>query len=129
MSLKLLYSWLKRKLGLVSLKTLLYRQTKTIVFNKDECITKFMTLGKILSLVFSLFRRRCPLSLFCLSDCDLASVYIYIDKSHVPTNFLVNAGLNLNPLERALRLNVPEHFTNIEIAKLGRKHITSLLSG
>ena len=45
------------------------------------------------------------------------------------TNLLVYAGLNSNSLERALRLNVPEHSTTIKIAKLGQKHIMSLLSG
>ena len=44
------------------------------------------------------------------------------------TNLLLYAGLNSNSLERALRLNVPEHSTTIEIAKLGQRHITSLLS-
>ena len=43
---------------------------------------------------------------------------VYIDKSHVPTNFLVYAELNSNSLERALRLNAPEHSTISE-------HITS----
>ena len=43
-------------------------------------------------------------------------------------NLLVYAGLNSNSLERALRLNVPEHSTTIKIAKPGQKHITSLLS-
>ena len=52
-----------------------------------------------------------------------------MNKSHVPTNFLVYAGLSSNFLERALRLNAPEHSTTFEIAKLGQKHITSLLSG
>ena len=56
-------------------------------------------------------------------------IRIYINKSHLTTNLLVYTGLNWNSLERALRLNVPEHSTNIEIAKLGQKHITSLLSG
>ena len=59
-----------------------------------------------------------------LSHCDQASVYIYIDKSHMTTNLLVYAGLSSNFLERALRLNAPEHSTTIEIAKLGQKHIT-----
>ena len=44
------------------------------------------------------------------------------------TNLLVYAGLNSNSLERPLRLNVPEYSTTTEIAKLGQKHITSLLS-
>ena len=43
MSTKVLYSWFKRKLGLISLKTLLHRQTETTVSNKNECITKFTT--------------------------------------------------------------------------------------
>ena len=45
------------------------------------------------------------------------------------TNLLVYSGLNLNSLERALRLNVPEHSITIEIAKLGQIHITTLVSG
>ena len=55
-------------------------------------------------------------------------IYIYIDKSHMTTNLLVYGRLNSNSLERVLRLNVPEHSTTIEIAKLGQKHIMSLLS-
>ena len=49
--------------------------------------------------------------------CNRASVYIYIyiDKSHVSTNLLVYAGLNLNFLERSLRLNAPEHCTISEL--------------
>ena len=54
---------------------------------------------------------------------------MYIDKSQVPTNLLVYTGLNSNSLEKALRSNAPEHSTTFEIAKLGQKHITSLLSG
>ena len=44
------------------------------------------------------------------------------------TNLLVYSRLNSNSLERALRLNAPKHSTTNEIAKLGQKHITSLLS-
>ena len=40
---KLLYSWFERKLGLVSLMTLLHRRTETTVSNKNECITKITT--------------------------------------------------------------------------------------
>ena len=46
----------------------------------------------------------------------------------MPINFLVYVGLNSNFLERVLSLNAPEHSTTIKIAKLGQKHITSLLS-
>ena len=122
MSLKLLYSWFKRKLGLISLKTLLHRQTETTVSNKNECITKITTdetatprFAKLQSKIntitcsintidstsvehnskktgaeyiqhlpqylilsqsdlFALIASRHPLSLFRLSDCDLASV-------------------------------------------------------
>ena len=52
-----------------------------------------------------------------------------MDKSHVSTNFLIYAGLSSNSLERALCLNAPEHSITFEIAKLGQKHITSLLLG
>ena len=40
---EVLYSWFKRKLGSVSLKTLFHRQTETTILNKNECITKFTT--------------------------------------------------------------------------------------
>ena len=43
MSLNLLYCWFKRKLRLVSLKTLFHKKTETTVSNKNECITKFTT--------------------------------------------------------------------------------------
>ena len=43
-------------------------------------------------------------------------------------NLLVYAELNSNSLERALRLNAPEHSITIKIAKLGQKHNASLLS-
>ena len=75
------------------------------------------------SLWSSYLFRRCLLSVIAIER-----AYIYIDKSHMTTNLLVYAGLNSNFLERALRLNVPEHSTTIEIAKLGQKYITLLLS-
>ena len=40
---------------------------------------------------------------------------VYIDKSHVSTNLLVYVGLSSNSLERALRLNAPEHSTISEL--------------
>ena len=43
------------------------------------------------------------------------------------SNLLLSAGLTSNSLERALRLNVPEHSTTLKIVKLGQKHITSFL--
>ena len=55
--------------------------------------------------------------------CNRASVYIYVDESHVSTNLLVYAGLNSNFLERALRLNAPEHSTISELQQSLDKNI------
>ena len=54
--------------------------------------------------------------------------FIYIDKRSRDANLLVYSRLSLKSLEKALCSNTPEHSTLFEVAKLGQKHITSLLS-
>ena len=77
--------------------TSIEHDSKTLAQNKFNSQPKFYFFSKrcfslYASLVLSLFRRRCPLSLFRLCHCD-GREHIYIDKSHVSTNLLVHADL------------------------------------
>ena len=76
--------------------------SKTLAQNKFNTRPKFYFLSKQ---YFSLYAALSSSSLFAFSFSSvlLRLSELYIDKSHVPTNFLVYAGLSSNSLERALR--------------------------
>ena len=66
------------------------------------------------------------ISYVCVVSCF---AFIYIDKRSRDTNLLIYSRLSSKSLEKGLCLNEPEHSTTFKIAKLGQKHIMSLLQG
>ena len=91
---------------------------------------KFNTRPKFYFLLNSLFALCASLVVYFVFICviRLCFIFIYIDRRSRDANLVVYSRVNSNFLQKALCSNAPEHSTLFEMAKLGQKHITSLLS-